>query len=80
MDNYEATVGLLEATKNVPSGNSVVLAVGSERGWSPNERDLFRQNNFILAHLGERPLRTETATIAAISVVSAAFEKERRSR
>lgn len=80
MDNYESTVGLLEATGSRAPVKAVVLAIGSERGWSSDERDLFRQNNFVLADLGERPLRTETATIAAISVVSAAFEKERKSR
>lgn len=80
LDNYESAVGLLEAVGSKQPANTIVLAVGSERGWSSEERNLFRQNSFILAHLGERPLRTETATIAAISVVSAAFEQERRSR
>ncbi len=73
MDNYEASSGLLEALDKAQPVNSVVLAVGSERGWSAEERDVCRQNNFVLAHLGSRPLRTETASIAAISLVSAAL-------
>jgi RsmE family RNA methyltransferase len=73
LDNYEATIELLQAADGIPAQNSVVLAAGSERGWSARERNLFRQHNFVLAHLGERPLRTETATIAAISVVAAAL-------
>ena len=73
LDNYEATIGLLEAATSEPAESVVTLAVGSERGWSAGERDLFRQNDFVLTHLGERPLRTETATIAAISVVAAAL-------
>ena len=68
LDNYEATTGLWEASHKK---QSVVLAVGSERGWTENERELFRQNGFVLAHLGDRPLRTETAAIASISIVSA---------
>ena len=68
MDNYEATTDLWEASSQK---QSVVLAVGSERGWTENERELFRQNGFALAHLGDRPLRTETAAIASISIVSA---------
>ncbi len=68
LDNYEATTGLWEAAEQK---QSVVLAIGSERGWTEDERALFRQHGFILAHLGERPLRTETAAIAAISIVSA---------
>ena len=70
----------LEVTKSKTSVKTVVLAIGSERGWSPDERDLFRQNDFVLADLGERPLRTETATIAAISVVSAELEEKRRQK
>ena len=80
MDNYESAAGLLEVTKSKTSVKTVVLAIGSERGWSPDERDLFRQNDFVLADLGERPLRTETATIAAISVVSAELEEKRRQK
>ena len=70
LDNYEATTNLRHACSQ---NESVVLAVGSERGWTENERDQFRQNDFILAHLGERPLRTETAVIAAISIASANY-------
>ena len=72
MDNYEATRGLWEAAAGV--GQSVVLAIGSERGWTADERDVFRGNGFLLAHLGERPLRTETAAIASISVISAQLQ------
>lgn len=68
LDNYEATGGLWEASHQK---RSVVLAIGSERGWAGEERELFRQNGFELAHLGDRPLRTETAAIAAIGIVSA---------
>jgi len=68
LDNYEATTGVLEASHQKPA---VVLAIGSERGWTDNERVLFRQNGFTLADLGDRPLRTETAAIAAVSIVSA---------
>ena len=67
LDNYEATQSVREAADN---HSELVLAVGSERGWSAKERDQFRHHGFSLAHLGERPLRTETAAIAAISIVA----------
>ena len=70
LDNYEATTSLRDACSQ---SQSVVLAVGSERGWTENERDLFRQNGFTLAQLGDRPLRTETAVIASISIASANY-------
>lgn len=72
LDNYESPLGLLDAAN---SAEAIVLAIGSERGWSENERNLFRDNGFTLAHLGERPLRTETAAIAAISIVAARMHR-----
>ena len=68
LDNYEATVALWDA---VGSADSVTLAVGSERGWTEGERIQFREHGFQLAHIGERPLRTETAAIAAIGTTVA---------
>jgi len=72
LDNYEAPLGVCEA---VEGHDGLIIAVGSERGWSAQERDLFRHNSFTLAHLGERPLRTETAAIAAISIVAAELQR-----
>jgi RsmE family RNA methyltransferase len=69
LDNYESSVRL---GKSVPAlGKPVVLAVGAERGWSAEERDLLVQHGFLFAHLGERVLRTETACIAAVAVIRA---------
>ncbi len=69
LDNYEAAGPLAEV---VPDGAvSVILALGSERGWSPGERDTFRKNGWRLGHLGARVLRTETACSAAVAVAAA---------
>lgn len=43
----------------------VVLAIGSERGWTDRERDLLEEAGFIRLSLGSRALRTETACITA---------------
>ena len=50
-----------------PSGAAaeVVLAIGSERGWSDAEREALEANGFIRASMGSRALRTETACVAA---------------
>jgi len=69
LDNYEATTALSKCHQ--PGGTSVVVALGAERGWSPKERDLLRQNNFTIAHLGERVLRLETAVTAAVAIIKA---------
>ena len=68
LDNYEATTRLSGGL----SARPIALAFGPERGWSPAERSLLRERGFRLAHLGFRVLRTETAVVAAISVVKAA--------
>jgi 16S rRNA (uracil1498-N3)-methyltransferase len=69
LDNYESSVRLGEIT--LPARTPVALALGAERGWSAAERDLLLQRGFLLAHLGERVLRSETACIAAVAVLKA---------
>lgn len=65
LDNYESTVALggIQSVMHY-----VTLAIGAERGWSAAERGLLRQSGFVLARLGPRVLRTETAVIAALSI------------
>lgn len=69
LDNYEASQPLSRA--EVPVGGPVTIAIGSERGWTAAERDLLLRRGFLFVHLGERVLRTETACIAAISLLRA---------
>lgn len=69
LDNYEAPTPL--ADLNRAEHSSAILALGSERGWSPNERAILRKAGFTLVHLGSRVLRTETACIAAVTLIKA---------
>jgi RsmE family RNA methyltransferase len=69
LDNYEASAPL--GSCRLPPGAAVALGVGSERGWSADERDFLRAKNFSLVHLGPRVLRTETAVVAAVALVKA---------
>ncbi len=69
LDNYESPGALSDLS--LTGRPAVILALGAERGWSPAERDLFRAHGFAFAHLGERVLRTETACIAAVSLLKA---------
>ncbi|OHD79663.1 MAG: hypothetical protein A3J97_04295 [Spirochaetes bacterium RIFOXYC1_FULL_54_7] len=49
----------------------LILAIGSERGWTPAELDLMAAAGFRFAGLGERILKTETAAIAATTIALA---------
>jgi RsmE family RNA methyltransferase len=68
LDNYEAAGPLREWT---PRGQATLVAVGPERGWSARERGLLRSAGFALAGLGERVLSSQTACLAAITLVLA---------
>lgn len=46
----------------------LVLAIGSERGWSERERRVFKDSGYTVCSLGSRILRTETAATAALAV------------
>ncbi|MBS0218473.1 MAG: 16S rRNA (uracil(1498)-N(3))-methyltransferase [Proteobacteria bacterium] len=49
----------------------IVLAVGPEGGWSPQDRSLLEAQGFLGVRLGPRVLRTETAGLAAIAAMQA---------
>lgn len=66
LDNYEASIAL-GSMETV--GKAVALAIGSERGWTRGERALLKGGGYTLAHLGPRPLRTETAVVAGIALL-----------
>ncbi|MDQ8184964.1 RsmE family RNA methyltransferase [Pelagicoccus sp. SDUM812002] len=67
LDNYEG-VKRLGKVLGGTRFSAVALAIGSERGWTGWERDLFREMDWTLVGMGERVMRTETAVVAAVSV------------
>ena len=56
-----------------PASATVVVAIGPEGGWSPRDREQLVAAGFSGVRLGPRILRTETAGIAAVSALQAAF-------
>jgi 16S rRNA (uracil1498-N3)-methyltransferase len=54
-------------------GDSVALLVGPEGGWTDRERALIAGSNWRPVSLGPEILRTETAALAALAVVNAAW-------
>jgi 16S rRNA (uracil1498-N3)-methyltransferase len=52
---------------------SVSLFVGPEGGFSPLERDFFRENNYLFVKIAPYILRSDTAAIAAVALFRASF-------
>lgn len=58
---------LLDARR---SQTSMLLAIGPEGGWTEDELQLFRENGWSSATLGNTILRAETAAIAAVAIAT----------
>lgn len=67
LDNIEPSQSLSCALKEKPQ--KAIAAIGSERGWTNSERQLFKQKGFELLSMGKRILRTETASTVAASLI-----------
>ncbi|EKD69871.1 MAG: ribosomal RNA small subunit methyltransferase E (16S rRNA m3U1498 methyltransferase) [uncultured bacterium] len=57
--------------KNLDKTTPCLLLIGPEGGLSDNEIEIAKQHDFKPIALGQRVLRTETATIVALSVFQA---------
>ena len=55
--------------ENPPARKSVTAAIGSERGWSDNERGLLENHGFMRLGMGNRIMRTETAATVSASII-----------
>ena len=52
----------------------ILLAVGPEGGWTPYELEQLKERGFELVGMGDRILRTDTATLGLLVMVSSLFE------
>jgi 16S rRNA (uracil1498-N3)-methyltransferase len=62
-----------------PAPDHVVVAVGPEGGWSPDEADRLAAAGARLVSLGQSVLRTEHAALVLAAVVAAATGRMRLS-
>ncbi|MEM9925189.1 MAG: 16S rRNA (uracil(1498)-N(3))-methyltransferase [Cyanobacteria bacterium P01_D01_bin.50] len=60
--------------KNISPEKSVVIATGTEGGWTKKEVDIALQNGFKEVSLGRRILRAFTAPIVVMSLISGVCE------
>jgi 16S rRNA (uracil1498-N3)-methyltransferase len=58
----------------VAQPGAITVAIGPERGFCKAELDLFGQYHFISGHMGSHIVRTETAVMLALGMVSCACQ------
>lgn len=80
LDNVKPECHLMELkelsqdSKDVLLSQGVVAAIGSERGWTDKERNLLVNSGFKLCGMGQRVLRTETASTVAAGLILSKME------
>jgi 16S rRNA (uracil1498-N3)-methyltransferase len=73
-DEEGDAAGLLETAQAAQASPKLALLIGPEGGFSPEERRMVRACTFVTpVSLGPRILRAETAAIAALSIMQAAW-------
>jgi 16S rRNA (uracil1498-N3)-methyltransferase len=82
--------GMLVERSNGPSLNAIplpsdrqrpiVLLIGPEGGWTPEEQRLAQEQGFLPLALGPRILRAETAAIAALSILQSRLDEIERDK
>jgi 16S rRNA (uracil1498-N3)-methyltransferase len=54
----------------------IIILIGPEGGWAPDEQRLAQEQGFTPLTLGPRILRAETATIAALSILQSRLDEQ----
>ena len=74
LDNVSPASSLNAYLKdNPPKGREVFAAIGSERGWTCAERSLLEGRGFVRLGMGNRIMRTETASSVSASLILCAM-------
>lgn len=61
---------LEKSGEKVPNLGRILMAVGPEGGWTPYELEMFQANGFEVVGMGPRILRTDTACVALLGMIS----------
>jgi 16S rRNA (uracil1498-N3)-methyltransferase len=73
----ERSSGPSLATISLPLNHQhpIIVLIGPEGGWAPDEQRLAQEQNFVPLTLGPRILRSETAAIAALSILQSRLDE-----
>jgi len=76
----ERSSGPSLATISLPQDRQhpIIVLIGPEGGWAPDEQRLAQEQGFLPLTLGPRILRAETATIAALSILQSRLDEVER--
>jgi len=66
----EMTKNIKNILKSLKKCDTIIIVVGPEGGFTVDEERILTQNGYISTSLGGRVLRTETAGVAAISMIN----------
>lgn len=66
----EGTRPIKDALRSSPGAENIVVLIGPEGGFALSEAEAAREKGFHLVSLGPTVLRTETAAVAALSMIS----------
>lgn len=69
LDNVDANKSLSSYLKERKIARYTVACIGSERGWSQNERKILESYGYSRLEMGNRVLRTETAATVAATLI-----------
>lgn len=69
-ENERGMAATKEAVERLAAGESIGIFIGPEGGFAPEEIDAAKSEDMQLISLGKRILRTETAGLAALAILS----------
>lgn len=72
------TTTTAKTTPGINKKKRIVVAIGSERGWTDDEAKLFHEAGYESASLGRSILRVDTAVIAGLGIISATLDEIER--
>ncbi len=71
----EMSISLKNVLQNHEKCDKMIIVIGPEGGFKREEEDYLIKNGFISSSLGKRVLRTETASITALSMINYEYER-----